>query len=169
MKTLFLAIQQKLATTLDIKDLQFIQMWNNQLENINDGGNYSFLLPAIFIEFVNNQNVDSVGGGVQVFDPLDINVHIIHDQYDSTDGTMDQNLEVLDLKQKVYKALQLFKTNGSGYFNRVSEDQDYNHSNIYHFIQTYRTTWTDCDRELPYLGIDKNAPFTTNINTVIDN
>jgi hypothetical protein len=171
MKELYLAIKARLeAVLLDDDNNQiakFIHIWNNQLSWMAQGKEYSFGFPAIFIEFVNPSEIQYVGNGVQVYDPLDINVHICHEYYDAADGTMEQNLEVFVLKQKVLAALQKFHCDGSGTFTREGEEQDYDHPNYYHFIQRYRTTWIDKSMEEPVDGYDIDPPLTTEITTVI--
>lgn len=147
---------------------KFIHIWNNQVHWMVDNSvEYDFAKPAIFIEFVNTEQVDVIGGGIQQFDPLDINFHIVTDFYDATDGTLEQNLYIFELKQLLYSLLQTWHCDGSGPFNRVSETHDYDHPNIYHFIQMYRTTWTDITGQLPIGGYYIDPPLTTTITPVV--
>ena len=158
MKELFLYIKTQLETIKDIDGLsnkiKFIHIWNNQTHWIEEGQGYDFLKPAVFIEFVNAQQIVDIGGGVQQYDPLEINLHIIHQFMDASDGTLEQNLDIFDLKQLVYAALQTWHCQGSGPFTRISEEQDYDHPHIYHFIQTFRTSYVDSSQAIPIGGYD---------------
>jgi hypothetical protein len=139
-------------------------VWNNQVQTLLDGKSETFgssteisgqnNLKAILVEFQSPNEIQQLGNGVQCYDPLFIRLHIIHDFYDAQDGTMGQNLDVLDLVNSVFLSMQdwmpdMMNINGTltqipvGNVVRVSEEQDYDHGNLYHFIQTYKTTWID--------------------------
>lgn len=172
MKNLYLGINEQIKTMCPL--IKYRGMWNNQVNDMVDEKGqkvYSFQLPATFIEFVNDNPVDSVGGGVQIYDPCDIKIHIVHDFYDAQDGTMEVNLEIFDIEQQIHDALQLFAVKGddygSGPFSRVSQERDYDHSNVYHSIPTYRTTWTDNSRSQPVGGYEIDPPLTLDLTVAI--
>lgn len=165
-KVLYTAIKTQIQD--EIPECKFIAMWNNQVENIQNGGDYSYQLPAIFIEFPIDTPCDQVGNGIRVFDPLPITFHIVDNRLDNIDGTMEENFEVFTLKQKCYLKFQLFKTNGSSSFNCTSESADNDHNNVYHFTQVFTTTWTDRAANLPIGGYEDEAPHTANITVVVD-
>ena len=166
MKSLYLAIKAQLELKLSIQ-LNYIHIWNNQLDNLEDGKEYLWRFPAVFIEFGNEMPTNSIGNNVKIYDPLEIRIHICHEQLDAGDGTYEQNFDVYTLKQNVYKALQLFQTSGSGVFDRQGEEQDYNHTNVYHYVQRYMTSYIDNDLPLPIGGIEMLPPLTTNITGII--
>lgn len=163
MKQLFLDIKTQLLAK--VPEVTFVQMWNNQFNDLEEGSVYSFPFPCIFIEFVNENEIKQLGQGYQIYDPLTVRVHIGHDFYNNTDGTMEQDLAVMDLKQKVYKALQKFEPTGAVQFIRYSESQDYNHTNIYHFIQDYKTNYIDSYRTEPVDGVQSSAPIYLDLTT----
>ena len=167
MKELYLAIKAQLL--LKVPSIKFIAMWNNQLMDLTDGKNYSFRMPAVFIEFVSPTPIGSIGNNVQIYEPLEVKIHILHEQYDAKDGTMDCNLDVFTFKQSIYKALQLFQAANTSVFDRQSEEQDYDHSNIYHYIQSYMIAMVDNDMPLPIDGTENEPPHTTEITAEIDN
>lgn len=161
MKNLYKGLRDRIKA--ECPSVKFVNMWNNQVANMmDDGGNkiYSFQTPAVFIEFANDNPVDGVGNGVQVFDPLDINIHIVHDFYNdsSADAEMENNLLVFDVEDEVQSALQAYKVSGADYgsgpIGRVGQERDYDHGNIYHSIPKYRTTWTDNSQTLPIGGYE---------------
>lgn len=121
----------------------FVDVWNNQLELAEQQQQYSFLLPAAFIEILNVQEPKQLGDGVQLYDQLIVRLHIVHEQLDAGDGTMERNLEVFDLTQKTFKRMQGFEPDKASAFFRMNEERDYYHTNVYHFIQDYKTTYLD--------------------------
>lgn len=165
-KALYTAIKNQVIA--EIPEIQFIAMWNNQVEDMQEGKGYSTGLPALFIELPATAQCDVVGNNVRVFDPLPLVFHLVDNRLDNMDGTMEENFEVFTLKQKVKAKFQLFKTNGSGVFNCTSESADNYHNNIYHFLQEFTTTWTDCHDNLPVGGTEDEGPHTAEITPVID-
>jgi hypothetical protein len=147
MKTLFNNIKAKLLA--EVPELKQVALWNGQLTdaNIKSDTNgmpiYAFPFPCVFVKFNVPPEITQLGMGVQMHDPLDIDIHIGHYQLDAGDGTMDQNVDVLDFKQDIFKALNKFCPVGAGSFTRINEIQDEDHTAIYHYIQTYRTSYVD--------------------------
>lgn len=165
MRTLYTLIKAQLALLANIKH---IAVYNDQLGLVDNRTSVSYPYPAVFIEMVTDIPARSVGNGVQLYEPLDIRIHIVHEQLDSQLGTLDENLDVLDLKDLVYQNLQMFEPNGASTFFRISEVQDYEHSNIYHYIQTYRTTYLDAAMILPVGGVPAALPITAEIELSVD-
>lgn len=152
MKNFILALLTQLAT---ISELLYIRVWNNQLDWGDVGKLEAHQHPAAFIEFVSTK-VMQLGGGTQLFDPLIFKIHILHWQMDAGDGTFEQNLDVYDLKDKVYLAIQKFQPNTAavpvGACIRTAEYQDYRHHGVYHYVQEYKTTLVDNSRNEPLNG-----------------
>lgn len=171
MKELYLGLKAQIQAAAPL--IKYIGMWNNQVDDLEGKENkiYSFGFPCVFFEFANENVVDSIGAGVQVFDPLDIKVHIIDDFYDAQDGTIEVNLEIFDIEAQIYSALQLFQVKGTNYgsgpISRVSVERDYDHSNLYHSIPTYRTTWTDNSQSQPVGGFDVEPPLSLGATIII--
>lgn len=163
MKELFLAIKERLLARLTADNITFIQLWNNQLELLQEKKEvvpgsytdiYNFPLPAIFVEFENKLPIVQLGNGVQSYEVLIIRLHIIHEFYDAQDGTFEQDLPALALAQRVYQSIQdwMPTTVKAGVFTRVNESQDYDHNNLYHFIQEYQTDYLDFTMNRPIGG-----------------
>lgn len=152
MRNFFISIRDRLE---ELGDLKYVRMWNNQLELVQAGKMELFQSPAAFLSF-KISDIMQGGEGVQIYDPLIIEVRILHWQLDAADGNFEQNLDVFDLKQKIYKHLQKFKTAKSGSIIRIAEEQDTNHAGLYMFIQTYRTTLVDDVMQEPVGGGEFN-------------
>lgn len=149
--------------------LTFVQMWNNQLaawldevkdmqfKDLETASNtktsmYAVAYPAILIEF-DNVHTDQLGAGVMAYNDLIIRVHIIHQQLDAGDGTLEQNLDVYALQDAVYQALQKFRPPGCVEFIRGNHQLDWNHGNLYHYIVEYGTNFMDTIMVEPIGGI----------------
>ena len=154
---------------------QFVQMWNNQLKKVSALDReadilYTFSLPALFIEFLNLET-DQLGNGNQIYANLVVRIHILHRQEDAGDGTMEQNLAVLDLRDAVQLALQNFRPNGASEFIRRRQLMDYSHNNIYHYIMDYACTYIDSITSQPVYGVNidpTEQPISPEIDTSYD-
>lgn len=166
MKALYLDILSRLGI---ITDFQFTDIWNDQYQDQLDGKTYSFLLPACLIEIINEQPAKQLGVGVQIFDPILIHFHIIHELIDAGDGTMERNVAIFDLKDKIYQAFTKFKTPNAKCvrFIRAGEDQDYKHSNVYHFTVNFRTNLIDTLSQEPVNGVPSIAPLPLEADVTI--
>ncbi len=165
MKQFFLALFIQLQTIRNEDGSQMfkkIAMWNNQLTLLidkNGARTTLFEMPGLFIAF-NTASIQQLGNGVQLYDPLFFDIHILDWQIDAGDGTFEQNLEVFDRAEKVYQCIQKFQpgltdTNDpAGSCIRVAEEEDTNHNGVYHFIQRYKTTFVDNNMAEPVGGID---------------
>ena len=173
-RELFAAIQTRINTL--VPEILFVHIWNNQHEKITDDSDegvktYLFPRPALFVEFMASESIEQLGNGVQIYDPLTIRIHLLHDYLDAQDGTMEQNLPVFDLKNKVFTSLQKFEPNGAACFVRTAEEQDYEHGNLYHFLMDFTTNYVDFQMQEPVNGVDKDPPIALDLTTdlIIDN
>jgi hypothetical protein len=167
----FLAIKARIEA--NITDFNFIHKWNNYVEKLksvdeNGAPIYGINHPSLFVEYLTPNDIEQLGGGVQIYDPLIIKIHILHNEIDATNGDMDQNLNVFELKQKVFKALQGFEPDGCVAFVRINEEQDYDHTNLYHYIQTYQTNYVDTSMMNPVNGQETTGTTTLNETIEID-
>lgn len=172
MKKFFLALKDRIST---VADILYIHKWNNQLALIIQDAHarsQMFSMPAVFIAF-NTSDIQQLGEGRQLFN-VAFDLHILHWQVDTGDGNFEQNLDVYDLKDKVFQAVQKFQpgitdsTVPVGSCIRVSEQEDNDHNGVYHFIQSYRTTWIEELMAEPVNGIDWSPvpmPFELDITT----
>lgn len=148
-------IQTRLNSVLP--DL-YVRLWRNQFEELENGDNYSFLFPCCFIEFVSEGEVKLLGNGVQVYDPIIIRLHIGSFEPDNGMGTLDQNTNILTLKQQIFTTLQKWQSTKSGIFIRTSESMHSEHDQISVWIQDFKTILVDDTMREPVNGIVKDAP-----------
>lgn len=149
MRSLLEDIIAKVRT--DLPQFKFVGIYNQQEEEMKAEKNqyYDVQKPALFIEVIDDTVIQQLGGGLQIYDPLLIRLHVVHEQFDAIDGTMEQNLDVYDLKQDVYLAFDRWEPNGSSMWVRMSEKRDHNHTNIYVFLQDWQTTFVDNSAKRP--------------------
>jgi hypothetical protein len=163
MKALFQAIEAKIKA--ELTDVKFVNPWNNQVNQVEDGSIYSFPMPAIFIDFGMPDEIKQLGNGVQIHDPLIVEIHIVQEFYHDGEN-MERNLDIFDLRTDVYKALQKFEPSGAVQFIRFEEEHDKEHTDVYHYIQKYRTNYIDQSRTEPVNGINSTPP--TDLSITID-
>lgn len=123
----------------------YSHVWNNQLAYAEDGKGYSWPRPAAFVEIVSPASFEVIGLGFRSAD-LGIRIHLIHDFFDAQDGTYEQDLTIFDLRDKVVSAsigLSQYFPTACGPLNCISESQDYDHGNLYHYILDFITNFTD--------------------------
>lgn len=154
MVNLFNNIKAKIK--LIAPEIEFVQMYNGQFEDLGgkEGGAaiYSFPMPCALIEFDDDIEWHQLGQGYQIADPLYVTIHLGHNLLDAMDGTLEQNLAVYTLAQKLFKGLNKFEPEGAVQFIRSGTTQDKQHDNVYHFQQKYRTSYVDNERAEPVDG-----------------
>jgi len=155
--TFFTEIQTQLNTVLPNL---YIRLFNSQFDTIEEGENYAFPFPCCFIEFVNDEHIKMLGNGVQLYDPLIVRLHIGSLEYDSMDGNLDQNLNILSLKDTIYTTIQKWKSTKSSIFIRTNEIMHTQHDQVSVFIQDYKTTLVDDSMREPVGGITVNTIAT---------
>lgn len=131
-----------LLTTIPVKNGDgnivplYTRVWNTQLQYEIAGQTYNGPKPAAFIEVPNGLAYNQLGGGVQSVD-LTFRVHIIHEQFDAQDGTMEQDLNVFTLRNTVMRLLCASRLTNCGPTTHKSDTQDFTHTNLYHFVSDY--------------------------------
>lgn len=156
MKQLYLDIEAKIKA--EVPEVKHVDIWNNQLDSQEEQDIYSFEMPAVFIEFADLNDIQQLGGGMQIYNDMLVIAHVCHQELDAGDGTIDRDVNVFTLKQKVFMALNKFQPTGCASFDRKGETQDINHTNIYHYIQSYKTNYVDAQRVEPVGSITKTPP-----------
>lgn len=141
------------------------RIFNNQLVREQEGKQYAYEKPCVFVEIINKVKYEQLGEGFQSAD-LAFRIHLVHEEYDTADGNMDQNLNVFDLRDKVVLALSLYEPTGCGPLTRIGEDQDFDHSNIYHYQIDFVCNFTDSKGSKWDQGklIDKEPPTDLEID-----
>lgn len=140
MKQFVIDIIERIKTATGV---QFVAVYNQQYERIitgQDDGEDGFLFatPAVFVEF-DFSDVRQLGAGYQMYE-VRTKLHIVDVQADAGDGTLDQNLQIFDIKSNVFLKMQKFKPTQGSEMVRISEVPDYSHGNLYVWQQEYANT-----------------------------
>jgi hypothetical protein len=120
----------------------YARIWNRQPEYEEQGKGFVYPKPAGFLEIVNPINYQVIGQGYRSADPI-FRIHVIHEFYDAADGTFEQDLPIFDLADEVTALLSGFTPAGCGPMNCMSESQDYQHTNIYHYLLDFVCNFTN--------------------------
>lgn len=166
------AIQDILGQLQQITDgyntpaFQQLSVYNNQLQRLKDGSGYTFPLPAAFVELA-PAAYDELGIGVSTAD-LTFRIRICHEQLDATDGTMDQDLDVFDLRDLVKVALTMYKPTNCSYLFSSGEDEDHDHGSVYELVTNFSCSFLDTkgsplDPDSTRL-VSKQPPITLEVN-----
>lgn len=139
-----------------IPDFTTVRLWNNQTHHLKE---QNFVLPAAFVEVSSPEQLLSIGGGFSAGD-VHFKIHVVHEFLDAQDGSMDQDLTIFDLKEKVVAVLSQLKPTACGLMQRVSESQSHDHDNVNFYIIEYITHFIDSKASTydPYPG--KYMDFT---------
>lgn len=124
-----------------ISDYRWVKMWNNQLDRMDDESGMSLPFPAAYVEFL-PQEWNALTLGVSQTD-LVIRIHVCHQQLDDGSGGFDQNLDVFDLRDKTKRAMTLFAPSNCGSMIAYAEEQDYTHTQVYHYILDFICCFID--------------------------
>lgn len=132
--------------SLDV--LNFAAIYNGQFDMLDGSEMYSFPMPCAFIEVLNPAaSLPLLGGFIQK--DIVIRVHIGVDFYNDTNGMMEQNFVVFDVRDAVLRAMNGYKPENCSTLQMVGESQDYAHTNVYHYMVDFATTFIDttCDEQ----------------------
>lgn len=140
-----------LAPMLDIMNrlqslgvFQHIRVWNSQIDYEREGQLYDFPKPAAFLEVISDPIYEMLGNGVQMAD-IAFRIHICDEEYDAGQGTFEQNLSVFALRDAICRTagLALFKPTGCSPLTKVTENQDFEHDNLYHYTVDFLSSFVD--------------------------
>jgi hypothetical protein len=132
-------IQQIIDRLKSLNEFNLVTIWNNHFEYLKDGSIYHIPMPCALVE-VQTNDTQSIGGFIQGSD-LNITIHIGQEFYNGTN--IDENFSIFQLRDLVVNSISHFKSTKSSVFIKVSEEQDFEHSNVYHYKITYKTQWID--------------------------
>lgn len=119
----------------------FVRIWNNQVQYEEEGKLESYPKPAAFLEVVTGAAYEILGEGYRKVD-LALRVHLVHIFYNN-EGTFEQDLAIFDLRDSLLKLFHLYKPVGCSSFIAIAEEQDFSHTNVYHYIITFICSLVD--------------------------
>ena len=154
----------------DLPEFKTVALFNEQFTKQNEGSIDSFAFPALFISFPEGADYSSEGAGVDKTNEFIVRFYIADKLTVSRDSISTTELEVFDLKQKVFGVFKGFQGPGFGSWARVGEQTDEDRKNQYVFIQDYTTVLLDdskyIDQGIPYtLTLDLSSEVIINPNT----
>ena len=128
-KQLYKEIETALLSIINNNEqqlIQYVDQWNNQVDDAEESE--AFDTPAIFIEF-KSIKWHTLGNKAQEGN-VTITLHIVTKKNASTSNDskfQDEELDALDLPDKIFTKLQNFKPTNSSYLVRT--DTDFNNKN----------------------------------------
>lgn len=148
---------QDIMNRIATGSIQFVRVWNNQLNYMESQQIEAFPMPSAFVEILNPVDHQQLSVGYTGADLL-IRVHVVNTEYDAMDGTMGQNLNIFDLRDEVIGLLTYYKPTSCGNLMKVAEQQDYEHTNVYHYTIDFTTHFIDTSGAQDRTNITKEPP-----------
>lgn len=150
----------------------YTRVWNNQIRYEEDGQLYNFPKPACFVEIVSPATFEVLGEGYRSCD-INFRIHLSHENYNN-EGTFEQDLLIFNLRDKVIALLTGYKPTGCSPLNAMSEQQDFEHRNVYHYIIDFVCNFTDSkgsrlDSDNPNAFIESTPPTDLEIDVTVQN
>lgn len=155
------------GSTVDL----YARVWNNQIRYETDGTLYNFPKPAAFVEVVSPATFEILGQGFSSSD-ISFRIHLTHENYNN-EGTFEQDLAIFDLRDRVRALLTAYRPTNCGPLNCMSEQQDFEHTNVYHYILDFVCNFTDTtgsklDANHPDKYVETTPPTTLILNVTTD-
>lgn len=129
-----------IAQLRTIPELQHVQIWNNQFALLEEGAEFAFPFPCAFAEFNFLDGFGQLGSNYQGSD-VEVKIHLGNDFYNG--AQFDDNFNIFTLRDLVVKSMAGFKPTGTGNLFKIQEEQDFDHSNVYHYTLTYKAHFID--------------------------
>lgn len=122
----------------------YVRLYNNQVQDELNGLIDPYPKPAAFVEPL-PATWQQLGLGVKSTN-LVFRIHLVHTFIDAQDGTGDQDLTILHLRDMIdsVDGLSLYTPTGCSALVKLSEQQDFNHGGqVYHFTADYGCHFID--------------------------
>jgi hypothetical protein len=152
----------------EIQSFKFVHIWNDQLTQLANGDTYVFPFPCAFVEIISPNPFVAIGGGYSVGDII-IRIHIGHEEYDAGSGNFEENVNVFTFRDAVINKFNNFQPTGGSSMMKISESQDYSHTNLYHYTIDFSCAFVDSvgsfDAQIP---TETGVIETIETNVVID-
>lgn len=168
-KQIYLDIQEIFKSIKDSKGImifKYFNIWDNQIDEAILGKTYSFMTPAVFIE-VNTGEGNTLGGGYTSYPKCEITLHIV-DNFLNSDETLEQNLEVFDLRDISKSKLNRKTLSSCSALMNILDMEDFKHDNIYKYRLGFLTNFIDDKGSLYDTDADDSLTFDTLVNPTIN-
>lgn len=149
----------------------YVAIWNDQIERKEKGDGYVYPTPAGFLEVQFSEGM-TMGMGATSYE-VTVRIMLEHQHY-NTEDTLDQDLIIFDVKDKVHRAMNMFKAPNCSPLCASNPAMDYNHDNTYLCVLEYRTHFIDYtgsmfDQDGGVYIEDTLTNPTINLNVTYDN
>lgn len=129
----------------ELPQFKTVDVFNDQFNKGDAGVIDTFAFPALFVSFPEGATYSNYTAGVQQSNDILIRFYIADSLTKSRLSLNKTVLEIMDLKQEVFKKFQGWSTGKIKTFSRVAEETDEDRTNYYIFIQDYNTGVLDSD------------------------
>jgi hypothetical protein len=146
--------------------LSFVHIWNDQLRQLEDGETYVYPFPNAFVEVIAPTNYDPIGQGYATGE-LTVRIHIGHEEYDAGSGNFEENTNVFTYRDQIINKLNSFQPTACSSLMKVSETQDFVHTNVYHYIIEFKCAFIDSKGSIDEQKTYVNSQITDVITTPI--
>ncbi len=128
-----------------------VRLWNNQVRLSEEGQQIPFTFPAVFIDFPTIV-WQQMGKGVQNTEVMVVRLYVCYESFHTSEN--EEDLEIFTLREDVYMALQDFKPTASSKLQRIAEQTDPNHTNVYVWVMDYQTNLQETEAQYPRGGVE---------------
>ena len=139
-----------------------VDLYNDQFTKQDSGLIDSFRFPALFLSFPDGAQYKDLSAGVQRSADVTVRFYIADELTKSRLSMNKTVLEVMDLKQEVFKVFNGFSGSGIASFSRIFEETDEQRTNHYIFVQDYKTSVTDSET---YVDQGAQVTLTADLTT----
>lgn len=143
--------------TAKIAWFSWFKLFNNQFEEMERREEQTFPNLSIFMEFLSPVNIITLGSGCQLYD-CTVRFHLYFITYEL------QDLQILQYKQELHRALQGFFPTRSSSLNKINEEPDQNHNDYIIWKLDYATQIPDEDGSAYYNVIDATKVETIGLD-----
>ncbi len=151
----------------ELPQFKTVDIYNQQFDKQDAGVIDSFRFPALFLSFPNGAEYSEYSGKVQKAEDLTVRFYIADELTKSRLSISKTVLEIMDLKQEVFKVFHGWGDTNIKTFSRIFEETDEDRTNYYVFIQDYNTNVTDASNYIDQgtevtLGLDLTPELIIN-------
>ncbi len=130
-KEIYLAIKEQILAKTSIKH---VRLFNSQFTNMEQESAFPF--PCVFVQFLTLPWSTEVDG----IQKADANIRL-HVGFRSVNDEVLEMFDVID--DQIHRHIEGFEGNCFGKMNRVNEEQDIEHDNVYVWLMDYATNVVD--------------------------
>ena len=161
------AVKDILAKLSESGTFKYVRVFNNQFQQLEDGTVESFPCPFCLVEMVNPSEYTQLGLGFTASDII-FRIHIGDSELDAQGDSMEQNLSIFAYRNESITTLTYYQPNGCSGLMKVAESQDYQHTNLYHYVIDFKCSFIDSVADKTQGQIIKQAPTDLEVNGDFD-